>query len=73
LEHFFSEKKGERRGEERKEKRKKGRKEVIFSPTTHHSQLSKPHLALRHPPPTKLGGAKPARTPVCASGYDTVP
>ena len=64
-------KKREREGRKERKKRKKGG--VIFSPTTHHSQLSQPHLALRHPPPTKLGEAKPARTPVCASGYDTVP
>ena len=58
------EKGGGRLGERRKKV-----KENIFSPITHHSQVSQPHLALRHPPSTKLGEAKPARTPVCASGY----
>ena len=63
---------GKRREVEGGERRKKVKKKVIFNPTTHHSQVSQPHLALRHPPPTKLGEAKPARTPVCPSGYDTV-
>ena len=58
----------------RKEVKKRAKIRIIhFSPTTHHSQVSQPHLALLRPPPTKLGEAKPARTPVCASGCDTVP